>query len=101
MNANTISAIQRRAWANKLAKGFNTTNVPQEFCLAFGELSEAFDAWRKNPDGLADELADVVIYVASLAEMTGVDLEEAVLAKMAANEKRTYVRNSQGVLVKR
>jgi hypothetical protein len=37
---------QNLAWENKVAKGFNTTDVPLEFCLLQGEVAEAFDAWR-------------------------------------------------------
>ena len=43
-----IRSAQHLAWQNKLAKGFNTTDVPLEFCLLNGEVAEAFDAWRKN-----------------------------------------------------
>jgi hypothetical protein len=43
-----IRSAQRAAWANKLAKGFNTTGVPLEFCLLSGEVAEAFDAWRRT-----------------------------------------------------
>jgi hypothetical protein len=70
-----IRLAQRLAWENKLAKGFDTTDVPLEFCLLSGELAEAFDAWRT-------------------------DLQEAVEAKLAANEARTYRRLPNGVLVK-
>jgi hypothetical protein len=28
-----IQSVQKLAWENKVAKGFNTTNVPLEFCL--------------------------------------------------------------------
>jgi hypothetical protein len=53
-----IRAVQKLAWENKLAKGFNTTDVPLEFCLLSGELAEAFDAWRKGRQDVAEELAD-------------------------------------------
>ena len=45
-----IRSGQKLAWANKVAKGFNTTNVPLEFCLLQGEIAEAFDAhYRAYP----------------------------------------------------
>lgn len=44
----TFADAQARAWANKRAKGFNTTNVEREFCLLMTELGEAYDAWRKT-----------------------------------------------------
>lgn len=96
----TISDVQARAWKNKLAKGFGTTDVPREFALAHAELSEAFEAYRKNPAGLPAELADVVIYAAGIASMAGVDLDAAVAEKLAVNEARAYERNQGGHLVK-
>jgi NTP pyrophosphatase (non-canonical NTP hydrolase) len=95
-----IRSAQKLAWENKLAKGFNTTDVPLEFCLLNGEVAEAFDAWRKGHPHLAEELADAAIFLLSLAEMTGADLQEAVEAKLAANEARVYRRLPNGVLVK-
>ena len=43
-----IRSAQKLAWENKVAKGFNTTDVPLEFCLLQGEIAEAFDASRKG-----------------------------------------------------
>ena len=96
----TIREIQRRAWLNKVTKGFNITDVPLEFGLLYGEVAEAFDAWRKNPPALGGELADVLIFVVSLAEMAGTDLQDAVEAKLAANEARVYERLPNGTHVK-
>jgi NTP pyrophosphatase (non-canonical NTP hydrolase) len=95
-----IRSAQKLAWENKLAKGFNTTDVPLEFCLLNGEVAEAFDAWRKGQPQAAEELADVAIYLLGLAEMTGADLQEAVEAKLAVNEARVYRRLPNGVPVK-
>jgi len=95
-----IRAAQKLAWENKLAKGFNTTDVPLEFCLLSGEVAEAFDAWRKGRPQVAEELADTAIFLLSLAEMIGADLQEAVEAKLAANEARVYRRLPDGTLVK-
>lgn len=96
-----IREFQTSAWNNKVAKGFNTTDVPLEFCLLQGEVAEAFDAWRRNTAGLADELADVAIFLLGLAEMTGVDLQQAITAKMRANADRVYIADPRsGTLVK-
>jgi NTP pyrophosphatase (non-canonical NTP hydrolase) len=95
-----IRSAQQLAWENKLAKGFNTTDVPLEFCLLSGELAEAFDAWRKKREDVAEELADTAIFLLGLAEMIGADLQEAVEAKLAKNEARAYRRLPNGVLVK-
>lgn len=95
-----IRSAQKLAWENKLAKGFNTTDVPLEFCLLNGEIAEAFDAWRKGQPHVAEELADSAIFLLSLAEMIGADLQNAVETKLAANEARVYRRLPNGVLVK-
>ena len=95
-----IRSAQKRAWQNKVAKEFNTTDVPLEFCLLQGEMAEAFDAWRKGRDDLGEELADVVIYLLGLAEMTGFDLQDEIEAKMAKNAARVYQRLPNGVLAK-
>ena len=63
-------------------------------------MAEAFDAWRKGRDDLGEELADVAIYLLGLAEMTGVDLQDEIEAKMAKNAARVYQRLPNGVLAK-
>lgn len=95
-----IGAVQRRAWDNKLAKGFNVTDVALEFGLLTAEVGEAFTAWRMHQPDLDEELADVLIYVTCLAEMTGIDLSAAVERKLAKNASREYRRNAAGVLSK-
>ena len=95
-----IRAAQAAALANKQAKGLNTTNVELEFCLLTAEVGEAFTAWRRSEPGYELELADIFLFLAGLAEMTGVDLQEAVESKMRINAARTYRRNSNGVPIK-
>jgi predicted ArsR family transcriptional regulator len=65
-----------------------------------GGTAEAFDAWRKGRDNFGEELADVAIYLLSLAEMTGVDLQDEIETKMAENAARVYQRLPNGVLAK-
>ncbi|MEU7240359.1 MazG nucleotide pyrophosphohydrolase domain-containing protein [Streptomyces sparsogenes] len=96
----TIRDVQAAAWANKLAKGFNTTDTALEFGLLTGEVGEAFTAWRKRLPDLGEELADVLLYLVSLAEMNGIDLQAEVEAKLAKNTARTYEADANGVLVK-
>lgn len=47
-----LKKIQKDIWQNKLKKGFNTTDVNKEFCLLYGEVAEAYDAWRKKKEDL-------------------------------------------------
>jgi hypothetical protein len=95
-----IRSGQKIAWGNKLAKGFNTTDVPLEFCLLQGEVAEAFDAWRKGRTDAGEELADVAIYLFGLAEMTGIDLDAEIEAKLAINAGRVYQPLPNGTLAK-
>jgi len=93
-----IAGVQREAWANKLAKGFNTTDVALEFGLLTAEVGEAFTAWRRHLPDAGEELADVLIYLAGLAQMTGIDLAAEVERKLAINRSRQYQRDERGVL---
>ena len=85
-----LKQFQKRVYQNKIAKGFNVTDIYREFCYTFGELSEACEAYMKRKDDLGEELADVMIYVFGLAEILGIDLEDEILRKMEKNEKRQY-----------
>lgn len=83
-----IGSLQRLTWNNKVRKGFNTTDVPLEFCMLQEKAAAAFTAWRKGGESLGEELADVVLYVASIAEMSRLDLEHEVKAKADKNAAR-------------
>ena len=65
----------------------------EAIALIHTELSEAMQEWRKpdrNWEAIAEEMADVVIRVADSAEDWGIDLEQAVIDKMAYNRTRPY-----------
>ena len=94
-----LKKLQKEIYANKVAKGFNTTDVSLEFGLAYGELAEAFDAYRKKLPDLGEELADVVIFVLGLAEILDVDLEKEILEKVKKNKQRKY-KKVNGVYIK-
>ena len=89
----SLDELQKRIYKNKVEKRFNLTNIHQEFCYLYGEVAEAYDAWLKKMDteAISLELADVAIFTLGLSEMLGISLEEAVLKKMAINEKRVYI----------
>lgn len=94
-----LKKIQKDIWQNKLNKGFNTTDVNKEFCLLYGEVAEAYDAWKKKKDDLNEELADIAIYIMGLSEMLGFDLADEIEKKVSKNEKRVY-KNIDGVNVR-
>lgn len=91
--------LQKLIYANKVAKGFNITDIPLEFAYLYGELGEAFDAWRKKKDDLGEELADVAIYLLGLAEILQIDLGNEIEKKIEKNEKRVYEHHN-GVSVR-
>lgn len=95
-----ISHAQKLAWVNKIAKGFNTTDVALEFGLLTAEVGEAFTAWRKHLPDLGEELADIVIYTMALAEMAGLDLDSEVERKIAKNHARVYTRDTRGIPIR-
>ena len=94
-----MKEIQKEIWDNKVNKGFNIVDVNKEFCLLYGEVAEAYDAYRKKKDDLGEELADVAIYLMGLSEMLGFDLEEQILNKVSKNKKRVY-KDINGVNVR-
>lgn len=85
-----LTEIQKIVYQNKVDKGFNVTNIEKEFCLIYGELSEAFESYRKRQSDVGEELADVTIYLLGLAEILNVDLYEEILKKVDKNKKREY-----------
>ncbi len=85
-----LKELQKDIYQNKVNKGFNITNVDKEFCLLYGEVAEAYDAYRKNKDDLGEELADIAIYLLGLSEILGFDLETEINNKHNKNKKRVY-----------
>lgn len=85
-----LKKLQKEIYQNKVNKGFNVTDVNKEFCLTYGEVAEAYDAWKKKKDDLGEELADVAIFLLGLSEILGIDLEDEILKKVDKNSKREY-----------
>ncbi|MCK9471443.1 MAG: MazG-like family protein [Bacilli bacterium] len=85
-----LKELQKKVVENKIEKGFNVEDINLEFNLAYGELSEAFEAYIYKKDDLGEELADVVIYILGISEILGINLEEQLLKKIAKNKKRKY-----------
>jgi NTP pyrophosphatase (non-canonical NTP hydrolase) len=66
-------------------------NIAISLVLEASEVLEHFQ-WGEEGDAssLAEELADVALYLLQLAYLTGIDLEQAVLDKLAINYKRDW-----------
>ena len=85
-----LKELQKEVYQNKVNKGFNVTDVNMEFCLAYGELGEAYMAWLKKKSDLGEELADVAIYLMGISEILNIDLEKEIINKIDKNSKRIY-----------
>lgn len=85
-----LKKVQKEIIENKINHGFNTTDICKEFCLLYGEVSEAYEAYRKKKSDLGEELADVAIYLLGISEILGIDLEKEITKKMEINQKRVY-----------
>lgn len=91
--------LQKDVYQNKVNHGFNVTDLNIEFCLAYGELGEAYSAWLKHKEDLGEELADVVIYLMGISEILNIDLFTEIQNKIKKNAKRVY-KMVDGVLIK-
>jgi len=67
-------------------------NLAISLCLEAGEVLEHFQWSDAPPDRqvLADELADVQLYLLQLASLSGIELEQAVLHKLDVNYGRDW-----------
>jgi NTP pyrophosphatase (non-canonical NTP hydrolase) len=67
-------------------------NLAISLNLEASEVLEHFQ-WQDtptDPQALADELADVALYLLQLASLSGIDLEQAILQKVERNYKRSW-----------
>ena len=85
-----LKKMQKDVYQNKIDKGWNVTDINKEFCLTYGEVSEAYEAWRKKKDDVGEELADIVIYILCISEILSLNLEGEILKKVEKNKHREY-----------
>jgi NTP pyrophosphatase (non-canonical NTP hydrolase) len=101
----TIEELQSQIEDNKKTQGFHTTSEPDKvreiFCLLYGEVAEAYDAWRKKKSDLPQEIADVVIYAVGLFTRLGFDATTEITKKLEINRKRVYFKDENGVIQKK
>lgn len=82
--ANGWQPLEPDEWAQRY-------KVPAILALIHSEVSEALEAFRKQDrENFAEELADVVIRVLDCAGGLGIDLDAAVLEKLAKNRTRGH-----------
>ena len=79
-------------------KGFGdtpeNTHTMEKFALLHSEVSEAMEAYRHQkidgPDGMAEELADVILRVAHLAGVHKIDLDTEIRNKLEKVKAREW-----------
>lgn len=96
-----LQKLQKDVYENKIDKGFNITDIAEEFCRAHEELSEAFKKYNQDEEGVGEELADVAIFLLGISEIMGFDLQDELLKKIETNKNRVYTKtiNKQGKTV--
>ena len=72
----STKALQARIYQNKVAQGFNVSNIEKEVFLLHGELAEFY----------------VAIYLLGLAEILQIDIGKEIDRKMNINEHRKYAQ---------
>ncbi len=82
-------------------RGFDGQNAIEKCLLLGEEMGELFKAIRKamklktdfnsKTGSIAEEIADVVIYLCSIANRFGIDMEQAFREKEEINKKRNWI----------
>ena len=82
-----------KGWYNSASpKPQTPKNIACSLAIEAAEVLEHFQ-WSdelQNPEALSGELADVALYLLQLASVTGIDLEQAILEKLAINTSRSW-----------
>lgn len=85
--------VTAKGWyADDSARPQTPRNIATSLVLEASEVLEHFQ-WSEritDRDELAGELADVALYLLQLASLCEIDLQEAILNKVAVNYKRTW-----------
>lgn len=96
----TIAQLTEEMHRFVASKGFYAENTPRpqlprnlaiSLVLEASEVLEHFQ-WgdQADPAELGEELADVALYLLQLASISGIDLEQSILAKLRKNAEREW-----------
>jgi len=94
----TLKDYQEYVHNLDIERGFNKENILQKSLMLGEEVGELFKAIRKE-DGIgmdpnskhftiANELADILIFLCAIANRSNIDLEQAFRDKEEINKKR-------------
>ncbi len=96
----TLADIQEYVSKLEAERGFEGNTLQQSALLLGEEIGELFKALRKaqkmsldkksSVGSVDEELADVLIYICSIANRSGIDLEQAFRDKEEVNKKRIW-----------
>lgn len=87
----------------------NPKDLAQAISIESSELLEhflwisqenSFKVIENNKEEIADEMADIFSYLLSLSDITGINLEEALINKIRKNEKKYPINKSKGISTK-
>ncbi len=87
--------VRSKGWYEASSRRPQTPrNLSISLALEAAEILEHFQ-WNDefDRDELAEELADVALYLLQLASISGIDLEDAILKKLEINAKREWDNN--------
>ena len=89
-----INDLVKEAYETAVSKGWHEKerSVAEALALVHAEVSEALEAARKgDKENFAEELGDTIIRIFDLSvEFDVMDLEKAIIDKMAYNKTRPY-----------
>lgn len=72
--------------------------IPAVCMAVVAEISEAYEAFRKNDiDNFKEELADVIIRIIGLCHGMGINLATEIFKKMDKNDTRPYKNGGKRV----
>jgi len=110
-NADTLAELVAAVAAFRDARDWAQFHKPKDLAAAIaieaGELQERF-LWKTDAEvdqdlanaakkaGVAEEIADVVMFAMLLSDRLGIDLAEAIAAKLVANERKYPVKLARG-----
>lgn len=105
--AEIVATVCRFRDARDWAQFHTPKNLAAALAIEAAELQERF-LWKTDSEvdrelgdtatkaGVAEEIADVVMFAMLLSDRLGIDLAEAITAKLAANERKYPVKLARG-----
>lgn len=102
-NFNFLDNLQNKIGLQAIRLGFEKETTQELILMALEELGELAAVERRRSglaaanqriSDFADELADLIIYLISIANNEKILLSRAILKKMAINEQRKWITNN-------